>query len=482
MTKSILVERDIPISMRDGVRLYADIYRPNLSQPVPVLLQRTPYGKGFAQTAFALMAAENDYAVVIQDTRGRWASEGDSYPFVAEFQDGYDTVEWVAHQSWANGNVGMFGCSYVGYTQLSAATTQPPSLKTIIPWHTFCDAHSLFFAGGAPALGVGVSWSLVAGAQMAIIRQPIPEDQKAPLWSQFIDSVNKMSTGEFFRQLPVLHFPLIGQDGIFRLLTDILQHPTKDSFYDQINCAHDKINIPVFHIGGWYDIFTSQTLHDFSTLRQLNKAPQKLLIGPWTHGSYSSLVGEVDFGIQSSDMFLLPDLISLRWFDAWLKGKSNGIMDEPPIHMFVMGINQWRDEYEWPLSRAKLTRFYLHSEGAANTSRGDGSLSQIEPGDEPSDSYLYDPRNPVPTRGGGLCCWNPILPPGTYDQRRIEERLDVLVYSTPPLEHHVEVTGPIQVHLWASSSAVDTDFTAKLVDLSPCGFARNVQDGIVRAR
>jgi putative CocE/NonD family hydrolase len=217
-------------------------------------------------------------------------------------------------------------------------------------------------------------------------------------------------------------------------------------------------------------------------LQQQNKAPQKILVGPWTHGSFSSLVGEVDFGVQSSDMFVVPDLVSLRWFDYWLKGQPNGILAEPPIRLYVMGENRWRDEYEWPLARAVPTRFYLHSGGAANTASGDGLLSQAEPGEEPVDAYVYDPRNPVPTRGGGLCCWNPILPPGAYDQRQIEERPDVLVYTTPPLQEGLEVTGPIQVRLWAASSAVDTDFTAKLVDVGLCGFTRNVQDGILRAR
>jgi putative CocE/NonD family hydrolase len=481
MTKALLVERDIVVPMRDGTRLSADIYRPNHDRPVPVLLQRTPYGKGYAQTAFALMAAENDYAVVIQDTRGRWASEGEHYPMVAESQDGFDTVEWAARQPWASGKVGMFGCSYVGFTQVSAAAAQPPSLCAIMPWHTFCDSYDLFYQGGALSLGAGLSWGLMAGAQMAIMRLPIAEEQKASLWAQFIESANRLSSGDLFRQLPLLDLPLIGRKGLIQFLTDVLQHPTRDSYYDRLNCVREQIHTPAYHIGGWYDIFSRQTLHDFTELRRLNRAPQKLLVGPWTHGSYQSLVGEVDFGIQSSDLFLLPDLMALRWFDYWLKGQSNGILEEPPIRIYVMGANEWRNEAEWPLARARLTRFYLHSGGAANTSAGDGLLSQAAPEEQPADAFLYDPRNPVPTRGGGLCCWEAILPSGAYDQRQIETRPDVLVYSTPLLEQDLEVTGPVQARLWVSSSAVDTDYTAKLVDVSPCGFARNVVDGILRA-
>jgi hypothetical protein len=212
------------------------------------------------------------------------------------------------------------------------------------------------------------------------------------------------------------------------------------------------------------------------------RAHQRLLIGPWLHGPMSGLVGEVDFGVRASADLVLPDELQLRWFDCWLKGEENGILDEPPIRLFVMGENAWRTEHEWPLARTRYTRYYLHSGGAANTLHGDGALSPEAPSDEPVDTYVYDPRNPVPTRGGGLCCWQAALPPGAYDQREVEARPDVLVYSTAPLERDLEVTGPLEVHLWAATSAPDTDFTAKLVDVGPCGYARNVQDGIVRAR
>ncbi len=492
--------------MRDGVVLRADVYRPDTEEPLPVLLQRTPYGKGFSNPAFALMAAERGYAVVIQDTRGRWASDGDGYPFVHEKADGYDSVEWAAGQPWADGKVGMYGGSYVGYTQWAAAVTQPPSLKAIAPTVTFCDPRDIFYAGGAFALGVAVSWLLMAGAQMAIQKregngEPAPGElafgestaggsergEKWALMGQLIELADGMATGKTFRHLPLQEMPLIGREGIVTSFYDVLTHPPGDAYWQRMLCAHERVQVPALHIGGWYDIFTGSTLRDFAGIQQaggsaLAREQQRLLMGPWLHGPMQGLVGEVDFGVRASALLVMPDLIQLRWFDYWLKGEENGILDEPPVRLFVMGKNEWRTEQEWPLARTEYRPYYLHSGGAANTLHGDGRLSPGVPSDEPVDTYVYDPRNPVPTRGGGLCCWQAALPPGAYDQRDVEARPDVLVYSTDPLAEDLEVTGPLEVHLWAATSAPDTDFTAKLVDVYPCGYARNVQDGIVRAR
>jgi len=480
--KTLIVERDVEIKMRDGVILRADVYRPDTPEPLPVLLQRTPYGKGFSQVAFALMAAERDYVVVVQDTRGRWASEGDGYPFIHEMNDGYDSVEWSAHQPWANGKVGMFGGSYVGYTQLAAAAMHPPSLKTIIPAITFCDPHATTYSGGALALGVGVSWGLVAGAFMAIMRHPGSDAEKDQLMGQLIAAVDGMALGQTFNHLPLNDMPLIGRDGLMTFLTDVIAHPTRDDYWQHLICPHETLAIPVFHIGGWYDIFIANTLRDFADIRDEGNMHQKVLIGPWVHGAFDAQIGEVDFGLQASSLLMLPEEIQLRWFDHWLKGIENGIMQEPPIQIFCMGDNRWRFENEWPLARTQYTPYYLHSGGAANSLHGDGVLTPAGPSAEPVDTFVYDPRNPVPTRGGGLCCWRAALPPGAFDQREVESRPDVLVYTTSPLEQDVEVTGPVEVHLWASTSAPDTDFTAKLVDVGPCGYARNVQDGIIRAR
>lgn len=482
MSQTIIVERNIPIRMRDGIRLYTDIYQPESTQALPVLLERTPYGKGFSETAFALFAAEQGYAVVLQDTRGRWASEGDSYPFVSEKDDGFDTLVWLTEQMWCNGKVGMFGGSYVGYTQYAAAASGHPALKTIIPAITFTNASEIFYYGGAAAWGAALTWSLLSGAQMAILREPLTEREKAPLWGQFIQMVNQLASGETFRFLPPDDLPLVGKTGLAPFLSDALRYPPGDPYWQRISFPHPAIQIPAFHIGGWYDIFINSTLKDFSALTAQGSAPQKVMIGPWYHGSYDSQSGDVDFGLQASAMMVLPDELQLQWFDAWLKDKPGSLLEEPLLRIFVMGDNQWRTENEWPLARTKYIPYYLHSGGKANSLHGDGQLNPVSPADEAIDQYLYDPRNPVPTRGGGVCCWNPALPPGAYDQRPVEERPDVLVYTSSPLQHDLEVTGPVSMHLWAASSAVDTDFTAKLVDVGPCGYARNVCDGILRAR
>jgi putative CocE/NonD family hydrolase len=491
MSARIVVERDVEAKMRDGVILRADVYRPDTEEPLPVLLQRTPYGKGFSNPAFALMAAERGYAVVIQDTRGRWASDGDGYPFVHEKADGYDSVEWAAGQPWAYGKVGMYGGSYVGYTQWAAAVTQPPSLKAIAPTVTFCDPRDIFYREGAFALGVAVSWLLMAGAQMAIQKGEksgeISAEEKRTLMGQLIELADGMAAGKTFRQLPLQEMPLIGREGIATPFYDMLTHPPGSAYWQRMLCAHERVRVPALHIGGWYDIFTGSTLCDFCGIQQVGgsevaREQQRLLMGPWLHGPMEGLVGEVDFGVRASALLVMPDLIQLRWFDRWLKGEENGILDEPPIQLFVMGVNEWRTEKEWPLARTQYRAYYLHSGGAANTLSGDGKLSPEVPSDEPVDTYVYDPRNPVPTRGGGLCCWKAALPPGAYDQRDVEARPDVLAYSTAPLAEDLEVTGPLEVHLWAATSAPDTDFAAKLVDVYPCGYARNVQDGIVRAR
>jgi uncharacterized protein len=482
----LIVDRNVAVPMRDGVRLAADIYRPDTDNPVPVLLQRTPYGKGFSGTGFALWAAECGYAVVLQDTRGRWASEGDGYPFIHEMEDGYDTVEWAGRQSWSNGKVGMFGESYPGYTQYAAAFTRPPSLRAIIPSFAFTDPYEFVYRGGALNLGASVSWGLLAGAQMAIMRDSdsgiLTGSESQQLMQQFIQLVDGMARGDTFQQIPLEDIPLVGRHGIMPLLADILAHPENDDYWQRTRVDLDQVAVPALHFGGWYDIFISSTLSSFSRLHAAGQAQQQAIIGPWVHADIDGLAGEMDFGLQASGMMLLPDEIQLSWFDRWLKDESQPGGEAAPLRIFVMGANHWRDEYEWPLNRTRFTGYYLHSGGSANTLHGDGSLSPIPPGGEPPDHFLYDPHSPTPSRGGGLCCWNPALPPGVFDQREIEERQDVLVYSSAPLEQDIEVTGPVVLHLWAASSAPDTDFTAKLVEVSDTGYARNICDGILRAK
>jgi putative CocE/NonD family hydrolase len=488
---SLRVETNLPVKMRDGIVLYADVYRPDSPGPFPVALQRTPYDKGAAGSMTNLdpmKAARNGYAVVIQDTRGRYTSEGEFYAFRDEINDGYDTVEWAAAQPWSTGKVGMYGASYVGATQWLAAVARPPHLAAIVPNVTASNYHEGWaYQGGAFELGFNVSWTLLqltlANFGALSSAKSVPTEKRRDL----IDAVNDMELS--FRHLPTKDLPQL-QGGLADYYYDWLAHPEFDDYWKNLCIEHNhpRLNVPAYNIGGWYDIFLGGTIRNFLGMRANGgsddaRRGQKLLIGPWQHGSRGgSVVGDHYFGLAADAMAADLDGVHFRWFDYWLKGIDNGVLDEPPVRVFVMGDNVWREEQEWPLARAQNTSYYLHSQGKANSSSGDGSLSPEAPGEEPPDVYLYNPADPVPTRGGGLCCNPYFAANGAFDQQDIEARPDVLVYSTAPLERDLEVTGPVTVTLWAATSQTDTDFTAKLVDVCEDGCARNLTDGIIRAR
>ena len=488
---TLKIENNIPVPMRDGVTLYADVYRPEGDGPYPTILQRTPYDKTTALTNTMLdpiRAAQAGFAVVIQDTRGRHASEGEFYAFRDDPNDGYDTVEWAASQSWSNGKVGMYGASYVGATQWLAATARPPHLVTIVPNVTASNYHDGWtYQGGAFELGFNMSWTLLqltlANFKNVSGAQNVPQERRADL----IKAVDGMTEG--FNHLPESDYPHL-DSGLAKYYYDWLAHPDYDDYWKSlcIEEKHPEIDVPAMHIGGWYDIFLGGTIRNYlgmskSGATETARNGQKLIIGPWNHGARgSSMAGRHYFGVLSDPLAINLDGIHLRWFDHWLKDDKNGITDEPPVRIFVMGDDVWRDEQEWPLSRAVETKYYLHSGGKANSKNGDGVLSTEQPAGEQSDVFLYNPADPVPTVGGALCCNPYFAANGAYDQNEVEERNDVLVYSTPPLERDLEVTGPVTVTLWASTSATDTDFTAKLVDVCEDGCARNLTDGIIRAR
>ena len=488
---SIKIETNLPATMRDGAVLYADVYRPDGPGPFPTVLQRTPYDKsGPLATGMLdpLKVAQNGFALVIQDTRGRFTSEGEFYCFVDDIEDGYDTVEWAASQPWSNGRIGMVGASYVGATQWLAATTRPPHLVTLVPNVTASNYHDGWtYQGGAFELAFNVSWTL---NQLTLANFPtqskakgIPQDRQPGL----LKAVDGMT--DAYRSLPLKDLPYL-KDGLAPYYYDWLAHPDFDDYWKRlcIEDQHSNITTPALHIGGWYDIFLGGTIRNFLGMRKSGatedaRRGQKLIIGPWEHSAKGgSMAGSHYFGVAADANALGLDDIHLRWYDYWLNGMDNGILSEPPVKIFVMGDDVWRDEQDWPLARAQDTRFFLHSGGKANSRHGDGSLGVEGPGDEPADVFLYNPADPVPTVGGALCCNPYFAANGAFDQNDIESRADVLVYSTPPLEREVEVTGPVTVTLWAATSATDTDFTAKLVDVCEDGCARNLTDGIIRAR
>lgn len=488
---SVKVETNLPAAMRDGVTLFADVYRPDGPGPFPTILQRTPYDKSSplaAQMLDPIKAAKAGFALVIQDTRGRYTSGGRFYCFADDINDGYDSIEWAAAQPWSNGKVGMCGASYVGATQWLAAIARPPHLAAIAPNVTASNYHNGWtYQGGAFELGFNISWTLNQLTLANFSAHAAAMDLPAGRRGELLQAVDEMDAA--FRHRPLQDFPHL-QDGLADYFYDWLAHPTFDDYWKRlcIEDQHSQVAVPALNIGGWYDIFLGGTIRNYLGMRQAGgteaaRQGQRLLIGPWQHSSRGgSMAGQHYFGVAADAAALGLDEIHLRWFAHWLNGENTGLEDEPPVKLFVMGDNVWRDEQEWPLARAREIRYYLHSGGGANTRRGDGALSPEAPGDEPPDAFLYNPANPAPTQGGALCCNPYFAASGAFDQGEIEDRPDVLVYSTPPLPRATEVTGPISVTLWAASSAPDTDFTAKLVDVCEDGCARNLTDGIIRAR
>ena len=461
---------DVKVPMRDGVALSADIYFPDgPGGPYPAILSRTPYDNIAERVVVdAIFFAQHGYVFVAQDVRGRHDSDGVFVPWVHEFEDGHDTIEWIGAQEWCDGNVGMSGGSYVGSVQWQAAVMGSPYLKAIAPKVIGNNLHeSPHYQGGAFQLGWAATWVLRTAARS----------------TQTIDLYN---WDQMFRTLPIADIPeAAGKD--IPYYQDWIDHPDYDEYWRRlaIDERYGDVAVPVLQVGGWYDFFTAGTFNNFVGVREgggseAARSNQKAVVGPWVHPvALTTHAGGVDFGNDS-----VVDLraTELRWFDRWLKGEANGIDDEPPLRIFVMGANEWRDENEWPLARTAYTPFYLHSGGAARSLAGDGGLSTSPPGEEPPDRFAYNPDNPAPTVGGCTCCNSEVVSWGAYDQRPVEYRGDVLVFTSEPLAEDLEVTGPVSVTLYASTDGPDTDFTAKLVDVHPDGYAVNLCDGIVRGR
>ena len=464
---TVAMQLDVKVPMRDGVNLSADIYLPQADGPFPTVLMRTPYSNNMdAMIEKARRLANVGYVCVVQDCRGRWDSDGEYYPF-REGEDGYDTQEWIGRQPWSNGKIGMAGGSYLGAVQWQSAPHRSQYLTCMAPRVICCDYFTgLVYPGGAFQLNVMMTWGMRTNSRTG-------------------QSIDFHNWNEALRKLPMVAMDeLAGRNLSF--WKDWIAHPAYDDYWDAINDEKrwGEIDAPAFNMGGWYDLYAQHTFINFNGLRQQGRTPaarqSKLIVGPWPHAlSTSPRTGDIDFGAHS-----MADLeaLELRWFNYWLKGIDNGIVDEPPLRLFIMGINQWRDEHEWPLARTDWQKWYLHSAGHANTLRGDGVLSPVEPGDEATDHFTFDPAYPVQTMGGNNCCSPHIIPWGPFDQSAVEMRGDVLCYTTTPLTQDLETTGPISVVLYAATDGPDTDWTAKLVDVSPTGYAKNLCDGIIRAR
>ena len=486
----VTVEKNLPMQTRDGITLYADVYRPDAPGKFPALLIRTPYDKSREPGPYTERQyfGSRGYVVIVQDTRGRFSSGGDFYPFIHEGYDGYDAIEWAHELPSCNGIVGTVAQSYPGLVQYFAASQRPPHLRAMCPvsgpvtyFENWIYRRGVFELGWMLAYFVWMARGTLAKGdyqQESNQLESYVDDPKSPLFPPL-------------KHEEYLHLPLADWSERLKVgapyFGDFLRNWKYGPYWQQTDLRgrFHEFDVPTLHVGSWYDIFQYDTLTMYTGLRehsasQKSRRAQRLMMGPWAHLLPYSVptsggTGEIDFGPEAR--IELHDF-QLPWFDHFMKGIDNHVLDEPPVRIFVMGNNRWRDEYEWPLKRTRYTDLYLHSRGHSNSLRGDGVLSFSAPADEASDSFVYDPRTPVPSRGGNTAG----IPCGVFDQSEIEQREDVLVYTSEVLSDDLEVTGPVKLWLYAASSAPDTDFTAKLCDLRPDSYSQNIVDGVIRAR
>lgn len=506
-----LLEENVMVPMRDGVQLATDIYRPAragkaVEEALPVILTRTPYNKRGARTA-AEYFAKNGYVFVAQDTRGRYASEGDWHMLTDDGPDGVDCAKWIGQQAWSNGKIGMIGTSYVGGTQHALAMAHAPELKTVIPVDAMSNlGHQSMRNAGAFEMRFWNWIFLNAGRGSNAATEPETAEVLKEMADQRFTYLKNLPTR---RGMTPLKLSPEYEDW----LINALEHGANDEFWEQnniIDFPQEYQDIPVYLVSGWYDSWAGNNTANYQALSKTIRGPVYLIMGPWIHGAQSNYAhGQVSFGTDAA----IPDQWAWRkeWYDHWLKGIENSVGRAAPfatpVRIFVMGTGDgtkddrgrlnhggyWRDEHEWPLARTEYTNFYLQADGGLATT----APAATEQG---STQFQYDPANPVPTIGGNISSHNDILLQGAWNQKGgphvwnfqepipLSARNDILVFQTEPLAADLEVTGEIEVKLYASSSAVDTDFTAKLIDVYPAstdwpgGFELNIGDGIVRAR
>lgn len=483
----VIFERNVPCTLRDGVVLMANVFRPEGDGSYPVVLTRLPYGKdtGFLYMMLDPVAlSESGYIVAIQDVRGRFASGGDYQGFGQEFDDGYDTVEWASKLAGSNGQVGMYGASYFGYTQLAAAATGHPALKTLTPTIVFDDPlDGVTFRNGVVEWGTMAGWYMSAMAPPELVRKMMGQEDFLPRFGRMVYDVDHLPEQGYF-ELPLSDFSPLRRTELFPNFFSDMTDPLELQWQLSIRPHYEQMTVSAAFTGGWYDIFTHSTIESYLRVKAAGNAA-RLTIGPWTHMNQSHEVGDLSFGMAANNALLDlredPTTRHRRWFDSQLKGVDNGVLTEPPIKLFVMGENRWKSVSEWPLAQTVYTAYYLHSTGNAQTRTGDGSLSMTLPAGETPDSYVYDPADPVMTYGGSLLMPGE-FPSGPKEQSQTESRTDVLVYTSEALTEPLEVTGPIEAKLWVTSSAVDTDFVVRLTDVHPDGRSFNIVDGILRLR
>jgi putative CocE/NonD family hydrolase len=460
----ITVLPDIKVEMSDGVTLATDVYLPGGNRAFPVVFTRSPYDKRQFKSHLAEPLARAGYAVVNQDVRGMGGSDGTFIPFIHERQDGLDALNWVSEQPWCDGNIGMWGPSYVGFCALVVATENHPNLKAVVNVSGWGNTQEMVSPGGAMHLMQGLPWTLSGQIRGR-------------------GSLRDIDWDTAFKHVPITEIPSsLGiasapWEGAVRLFsTDVLTRVAG------MAGRYEAVSAPTLHLTGWYDFVARHTLDAYEGVDALTETPQKLVVGPWQHDQQwgdETLVGDRDFGKASIMGVHNVIALSQRWFDRWLRDEGNGIDGEKPVRLFIMGVNDWREFDRWPPRNVEFQKWYFASRVGANGLDGDGYLTTSAPSASGHDVFLFDPMDPAPTTGGvNSHFFRKTL--GVRDQRPVERRPDVLVYTSPPLEGDLTITGPLQVVLHAATEGRHTDFTAKLCEVRPDGYAAVIEDGIRR--
>jgi uncharacterized protein len=529
MPYDVIVDRDVMVPMRDGVKLACDVYRParagqTVAEAFPVILERTPYGKGhtgrseisrrhperpISRQEMAAFFVQHGYAVVYQDCRGRYGSEGVFRKYLDEATDGYDTCAWLVQQPWCNGRIGTMGLSYAAHTQVALASLNPPGLAAMfVDSGGFSNAYQSGIRQGGAFELKQATWAY----NNALKSPSVLADPQRRAALEAVD------LRQWFAQMPWKpgHSPVTAAPEYEDYLFEQWTHGAFDDYWTQpglyaAGYYAQSADVPQVHMSSWYDPYARTATENYQGLVSRKRGPVRLILGPWTHGNRSyTYAGDVDFGPAATlDENLAADFLTLRrrWFDCWLRGIDNGIAAEPAVRVFVMGGGSgrrnaagrldhgghWRQAATWPLPETQFTPYYLHTHGLLSPDKPDAVAAPL--------TYRYDPQRPVPTIGGPISSGEPMMVGGAFDQREapaffgsrppyrpLAERPDVLVFQTPPLARAVEVTGPVVVHLWIASDCPDTDFTAKLIDVYPPnadypdGYAMNLTGGILRVR
>ena len=472
------VEKNVMVPMKDGIKLATDIYLPSSEKEktFPALINRTPYNKDRVENSKEINAYINaGYVVIVQDVRGRYHSEGTFIPYEYETEDGLELFNWVRKQTWSNGIFGTFGLSYHGGTQWLPATKNPEGLKAMAPMITFDDIYNgSAYYDGAKVLH-DLRWT-VADIIPDIMERAKKAGEKV--------TVNVPEVYNCLEKIPLASDEAVKLYGKYYL--DWMKHSTFDDFWKKFSPKehYNDITVPTLNISGWYDIFVPSTLNNYMGMKnnggsEIARNNSYLIMGPWSHLNFSGKINEFDFGSEASENAFDLLGIKIAWYDHWLKNKPKNNLLEKPVKIFVMGENKWRNEDEWPLPNTNYISYYFHSDGNANIKNG--LLSVNKPENEPSDHFIYDPMDPVPTIGGQV-----ILPGdgaiGPRDQVKAEERKDVLVYETEILQNDITVIGPLTAKLFISSDCKDTDFTVKLTDVDEKNVSKLLSDGILRVR